>query len=494
VTLAGIISTVVGNGNTCQGHQPTCGDGGLAINAYLNFPSKVFVDKSGNLYIADEGNQKIRFVSATTNKISTVAGNGQYGFGGDGGLAIDASFADPTGLFVDSAGTMLIADQGSNRIREVVGGNISSIAGGGSGGDGGPATSSVFAFSYDLTLDTKGNLFIIDLDTDRIRRADAITKQITTVVGNGTNGYTGDGGSATSASLDYPRGIALDSAGDMYIADSDNWVVRRVQNGTISTYAGNGNGCFPSNATCGDGGPANQANLTDPQGVAVYSAGVLFIADTVDNRIRAVNTGAKAITIAGITIQPGDIATVAGTGNACPISTGVNPCGDTGPAIDADLNLPTGIALDSAGNIFIADSHDSRIRCVIVVAGGCGGSALGVGTIVTYAFNGVPTFGGDGGPAVDASMWQPNKVAVDAAGDLFIGGGFDNVVQRVDAHTQVISTVAGNAQNPLAFGFIGDGGLATKATLSNRGIAVDVAGDMFIADSNRIRFVPHAAK
>lgn len=489
----GKISTVAGNGDTCI--LPSCGDGLPATQANLNYPAKVLVDKSGNLYIADENDQKIRFVNRTTQIISTVAGDGGYGFGGDGGPATSASFADPTGLFVDSAGNMLIADQGGNHLREVIKstGKIKSIAGGGSGGDGGPPLSSIFAYAYDLTLDSAGDLFILDKDSGRIRKVDVVHSVITTVAGNGTNGYSGDGGAATSATLDYPRGIALDGAGDIYIADSDNYVVRLVKNGTITTFAGNGNGCSPTDV-CGDGGPAAQANLSDPQGVAVYAAGVLFIADTLDNRIRAVNTGTHAITVAGVTIQPGDIATVAGTGNSCLVSTGTNPCGDTGPALNADLNTPTGIALDNSGNIFIADSYDNRIRCVILVAGGCGGSPFGVGTIVTYAFTGEPTFSGDGGPATSATMWQPNKVAVDAAGDLFIGGGYDNVVQRVDAVTQLIATVAGNAANPLAFGFSGDGKLATKATLSNRGIAVDGAGDMYIADTSRIRYVPHAAK
>ena len=492
----GIISTVAGDGDTCI--LQNCGDGRLATKANLNYPAKVFVDKAGDLYIADENDQKIRFVNASTQKISTKAGNGSYGFSGDGGLAIDASFADPTGLFVDGAGNILIADQGGDHLREVTSDNqkIMSVAGGGSGGDGSAPLSSLFAYAYDLTVDSAGNLFIIDKDSGRIRKVDASLQTITTVAGNGTNGYSGDGGAAINATLDYPRGVALDSGGNIYIADSDNWVVRLVQNGTISTFAGNGNGCFPPTDVCGDGGPAVQANLTDPQGVAVYPAGVLFIADTSDNRIRAVNIGAQAITVAGVTIEPGDIATVAGTGDACLVAIGtrMDPCGDTGPATAARLNTPTGIALDSSGNIFIADSYDNRIRCVILVAGGCGGSKYAVGTIITYAFNGQPTFGGDGGLASDASMWQPDKVAVDAAGDLFIGGGFDNVVQRVDAVTRLIATVAGNAANPLAFGFSGDGGLATKATLSNRGIAVDGAGDMYIADNNRIRYVPHAAK
>jgi trimeric autotransporter adhesin len=465
VSRAGIITTVAGNGDTCT--LPACGDGLAATKANLNYPAKVFVDHAGNLYIADENDGKIRFVNANTHIISTVAGNGGYGFSGDGGLATLASFADPTGLFVDSEGNILVADQGSDRIREVTSGKIKSIAGGGSGGDGGPATGAVFSYSYDVAVDSaRGHLFVIDKDTGRIRLVDQVTKQITTVAGNGTNGYTGDGGPATAATLDYPRGVALNSAGDLFIADSDNWVVRLVTNGTINTYAGNGDGCFPATSTCGDGGPAAEANLTDPQGVVLDSAGNLYIADTLDNKIRKVENTAQHT-----------ISTVAGTGNAC--AAGTDKCGDNGPATSADLNTPTGIAIDSKGNLFIADYMDNRIRRIDAATQ----------EITTVAFTGQASFGGDGGPATLASMTLPAKVAVDSSGNLYIGGGLDEVVQRVDAASGIVTTVAGNANDPLPFGFSGDGGPATEATLSNRGLAVDTAGGLYIADNNRVRYV-----
>jgi sugar lactone lactonase YvrE len=465
VNKAGVISTIAGNGNFCS--TSSCGDGGPAKSATLNFPNHVFIDKLGNVYIADQLDQKIRFVNAATHVISTIAGNGGYGFSGDGGSATSATMADPTSVFVDKAGNAYIADQGSNRVRKVSAGIIQSIAGGGSGSDNGPAKKSIFAWAYDLALDAARNMFIIDFDTGRIRRVDASTKVITTVVGNGTSAYSGDGGPATGATLDYPRGLTLDSSGNMYIADSVNYVVRLVQSGIISTFAGNGIGCFPSTLNCGDGGPASQANLTHPESVVIDGAGNVYIADTQDHRVRRVdNTPQHTIT------------TYVGTGTPCAVST--DGCGDGGAAISADLNLPTGLAIDSAGNLFIADSLDNRIRRVDAVTK----------AITTVAFDGQPTFGGDNGPALLASMQAPNKIAIDAAGNLFVSGGSDNVVRKIDAATQLASTVAGDAQNPLAFGFSGDGGPALKAVLSNRGLALDSSGGLYIADNNRIRFVP----
>jgi sugar lactone lactonase YvrE len=469
----GKIATVAGNGSTCV---PTsgCGDGGLATNANLDYPEKVWVDKLGNIYIADEFNNKIRFVNATTKIISTLAGNGQYLFAGDGGPATSASFADPTGLFVDSAGDLIIADQGSNRVRKVTAGIINSIAGGGTGGDGLTARKSVFAFSYDMVVDSAGNQFIIDFDTSRIRRVDAKTKVVTTVAGNGTAGYYGDGGSATSAALDYPRGLTLDAAGDIFVADSANWVVREVRSGMIFAYAGDGNFCVPSGfASCGNGGPATAAQLAYPESTVMDAAGNLYVADTYDNWIRKVDHSTQHL-----------ISTVVGDPNGVACALGTDPCGDGGQGTSAKLSLPTGLAIDAAGNLYIADSGDNRVRVY----------NPSTGIISAYAFDGNPTFKGDGGPALSASMQQPNKVAIDSAGNIYLAGGFDNVVRKVAAGMGTVTSVAGDAQNPLGFGFAGDGGPATKAILSNRGIAVTPAGDLYIPDNNRVRFVPHASE
>ena len=464
VDTTGTITTIAGTGNPCLIPGPgNCGDGGPAVAATLNLPSAVFVSGS-NVYIADEFDEEIRLVNVD-GFISTVAGDGIFGFAGDTGPAVSASLSDPTGVFVDGAGDLFIADQGNNRIREVTAANqtINTTVGGGSGGDNGPPLSANFSFAYDLALDASNNQFIIDFGTSRIREVTG--GAITTVAGSGTAAYSGDGEAATGATLDYPRGVALGAGGKIFIADSATSVVRLVQGGVITTYAGVGfSTCSPSTGVCGDGGAANSANLNTPNGVAVDSNGNLFIADTGDNRIRRVD---------GTTLN---ISTVAGTGTACAAPPA---CGDGGQATLAQLNSPTGIAVDAADDIFIADSGDNLVRRV-------DGTTQ---VITTVAFNGTATFSGDGGLAALASMAAPNKVAVDPAGNLYIGGGFDEVVRRVDFATQTIATVAGNAKQPLPSGFSGDGGPATSATLSNRGLAINATGGLYIADNNRIRFV-----
>jgi hypothetical protein len=463
IDTTGNITTFAGTGNPCLTPGPgNCGDNGPATAANLNLPSAVFVIGS-NVYIADEFDEEIRLVNVD-GQISTVAGDGGFGFSGDGGAAVSAALSDPTGVFVDVNGNLFIADQGNNRIREVNGNQIiSTIAGGGAGGDGAPPLNANFSFAYDLALDASNNQFIIDFGTSRIREVSG--GLITTVAGSGAAAYKGDDGPATSASLDYPRGLALGAGGNIFIADSATSVVRLVQNGVISTYAGVAfSTCNPPTAGCGDGSTANSASLNTPNGVAVDSSGNLFIADTGDNRIRRVD---------GTTLN---ISTVAGTGAPCAVS---NACGDGGQATLAKLNGPTGIAVDAGGDLFIADAGDNLVRRV-------DGKTQ---VITTVAFNGQAAFAGDGGPATQASMTAPNKVAVDPTGNLYIGGGLDEVVRRVDFAAQTVITVAGNAKQPLPAGFSGDGGPATSATLSNRGLAINSTGGLYIADNNRIRFV-----
>jgi hypothetical protein len=464
-----IITTVAGNGTPCSPPTGKCGDEGLATQANLSTPAGVFVDSAGNLYIADRRDSRIRFVDVRTQIIKTVAGTGNSGFGGDGGKAKLALLDRPLGVFVDAAGNILIADSFNQRVREVTAGNIKTIAGGGSGGDGHLATKAILAWPLNLALDSSGNQFIADFFNERIRRVDSTTHDITTVAGNGIAGYSGDNGPATQASLRTPEGVAVDSSADFFVADTGNNLIRRVDGatGVIATYAGiPGLFCSSSTDPCGDGGPATSATLNAPTSVSVDTAGNLFIVDGGDNRIRRVDAATQIITA------------VAGDGNVCPSST--DPCGDGGSATSANLNGPFGVAVDGSGNVFIGDSGDNRIRRVDTSQ-----------NISTVAFNGLPTFGGDSGPATSASMENAAAVAVDPAGDLFIGGGYDNVVRRVDAATQTITTVAGDATQPLTFGFSGDGGLATKALIGNLGVAIDGAGNLFIADfaNDRIRHV-----
>ena len=493
VSTNGIITTVAGIGYavTNDNQFPIyrySGDGGAATNAELGYPCGVAVDAAGNLFIADSFNNVIRKVNVN-GVITTVAGNG-FGYGppynsgyyGDGGAATNALLSDPTSVAVDAAGNLFIADNG--RIRKVgTNGIITTVAGGGSINptNGGAATNADIA-AISVAVDAAGNLFIAAAGSDTGSFIYKVSTNgiIATVAGNGYvnpigppwGGYSGDGGEATNAALDLPSGVAVDALGNLFIADTDNYRIRKVNiNGVITTVAGNGKttyeaavfggGNFYPGCFSGDGGLATSASLNIPQGVAVDAFGNLFIADTGNYRIRKVNVN-------------GVITTVAGNG-----TNGYS--GDGGLATSASLNIPQGVAVDAFGNLFIADTDNYRIRKVDVN-----------GVITTVAGNGYPGYSGDGGAATSASLNIPQGVAVDAFGNLFIDSGVK--IRKVDVNG-VITTVAGNGTN----GFSGDGGAATNASLSEplgiftggSGVAVDASGDLLIADSgnNRIRKV-----
>jgi sugar lactone lactonase YvrE len=336
VSTSGIITTVAGNGSLGYG-----GDGGPASSAQLNSSYGVAVDSAGNLFIADTYNERIRKVSSS-GIITTVAGDGSWGYSGDGGQATSAQLDNPYGVAVDSAGNLFIADTYNHRVRKVsTSGIITTVAGAGSSGysgDSGQATSAQLYYPSSVTLDSAGNLFIADSNNHRIRKVSS-SGIITTVAGTGVAGYSGDGGSAISAQLNYPYGVVMDFTGNLFISDGDNHRIRKVSSGIITTVAGNG-----SSGYSGDSGPATSAQLYYPNGLAVDSAGNLFIADESNNCVRKVSSS-------------GTITTVAGNG-----SYGYS--GDDGPATSAQLYYPTGVAVDSADNLFIADYYNSRIRKV----------------------------------------------------------------------------------------------------------------------------------
>jgi uncharacterized protein (TIGR03437 family) len=342
----GVINTVAGNGT--DGYS---GDGGPATSASMH-PNGVTVDAAGNIYIADLSKSVIRKVD-TAGIITTVAGfdGEKTQFSGDGGPATQASIyiaSNHNGLAVDSAGNLYIADDGHQRIRKVdPNGIITTVAGNGKldySGDGVAATSTSLYRPSGVAVDKAGNLYIADTNNARIRKVDT-NGIITTVAGNGGFGYTGDGGPATAATLFYPMDVALDASGNVYIADQNANVIRKinVSTGIISTVAGNGNVQGPQ----GDGGPATNAIIIGPYSVAVDGAGNIYIAEFNSHRVRKVDTS-------------GIITTAVGGA-----STGT--IGDGGPPTSADVS-PAGLAVDSAGNYYIADENHNRIRKVTIGA------------------------------------------------------------------------------------------------------------------------------
>lgn len=495
VNTSGIISTFAGNGIGCSNQKSGCGDGKAPTSAELDLPQGVFVDASNNVYIADTGNNRIRLVSAATQLISTlVDSTGTQGFAGDGGAAASAQIDLPGGIWVDSTGNLFVSDSGNERVRVVnnqasaivVGGTtiqpgtIATIAGGGNGGDGGPATKATLALPWDVTEDAAGNLYIVDQGNNRIRKVTNPTGSatISTVVGTGSTGYSGDGGLATAATLNGPSSIAFDSNGNMYIADSNNLVVREVNaiTGIISTVAGTGSSCFPTTAACGDGLLATAAGVgfAFPLNIALDQSNNLYISDYQGYKIRKV------------TASTGIISTVAGTGVE-------GKKGNNGPATLANLDHPAGLVVDSASNIYISDQYNGEVRQVVQTPNSS--TCIQVtGDICQWALNQAAKLSGDGLSKLLGSMWNPLDLAIDPAGNIYISGGNNNVVQRISAATSIYSTVAGNATNSVQGGFSGDKGLAVNAKMANLGAWVDGSGNLFIADggNNRVRFVPLA--
>jgi sugar lactone lactonase YvrE len=606
----GIVTTVAGTGQA--GYS---GDNGVATSAQLSDPGAVAVDATGNLYIADSGNSVVRKVDAKTAAITTVAGNGSSTADTISGPATSLGLPRPTSIAVDSGGNLYIGT--SNLVRKVTAatGTIATFAGGGgnygSNGDGGPATGATLEFVLGLALDSAGDLYIADGASSLIRKVNAATGIITTVAGSAAATALGDGGPATSAKLSEPSSVAVDSKGNLFIADTLHGLVREVSaaTGVIQTVAGHGG------ASCtglsGDGGPALAASICSPQAIALDAAGDLYIGDASSYRIRKVtapatpptqSTATPTLSVAGgtyvqgqsvtisdatpgaaiyvtinggapttlgqdyrapitlsgsgtvqaiavapgylpsapvsatytITTPPSSILSVdAGTGSYGPYSTG-------GAATTTNLANLTGIAIDTHGDRFIADVLDGVIwkvsadtgliqvlagtYGVTIPDGGDGGPATSAtlyypefvacdaagnvyiselgsgrvrkvdaqsGIITTFAGSGYSGYGyasGDGGPATSATLVQPGPLTLDASGSVYVADLGTGVLRKVDAKTGIISTVAGDGQ----IGYSGDGGQATSAKFEQMyGLAVDGQGDLYIADSynGRIRYV-----
>jgi len=488
MTPAGAIATVAGTGIAGLG-----GDGGPATVAQISFPAGLAVDRTGALLIADSGNNRVRKIlpggvmstilgatpstalatpiAVTVDQSLTVyvadssrlirsytasgvwanfAGTGALGYSGDGGPAVMAALTAPHDLAADLAGGVLIAD--GARVREVYSyGLIATVAGDGyqhAVGDGTPATGAILYQPSAVALDTSGNLFIADTGTERVRIVLA-TGIIQTLAGDGTAGYNTDGVPAATAELNAPTGLAFDPWGNLLLADTGNQRVREISAGAISTFAGTG-----AAGTGQEGLTPAETPLRSPRGVCTGRDGSVYIVDTDNHRVLVALPGSVVETFAG-NGSPGD-------------------AGDGESARLAQLNLPGACALDGAGDVFIADTSNHRIREVTAA-----------GMIVTVAGSGVAGHLGDGGAATAAALYAPSGVAVDSSGDIFIADTGNHAIRLVTPDG-LIHTIAGQGTP----GFSGDGGEALTAFLdSPSGMLLDGAGNLYFADTgnNRVR-------
>lgn len=505
VDPSGQITTIAGTG------QPAfSGDGGPAVNAQLDGPTRLALDAAGDLYFVDEGNFRVRKISAN-GTITTVAGGGRFdgdgalatatallplaialdsagtlyiadrlnygivevnaqgkiqavaggsgesGFDGDGGSALAAHFqlGIYPALAIDSGGNILVADEGNGRIRKITtDGIVNTIAGNGLfrfSGDGGPAASATLYLPVSVVEDSSGNIFFTEPGVNRIRRV-APNGTISVYAGNGAEGYSGDGGQATSAALGDPNYLALGPNGNLYFTDNFNCVVRSITtSGVISTYAGSG-AC----GEAGNGGPASKASLNGLAGLDFDSAGDLIISESFDNRLRMVSSS-------------GTVTNLAGNGTA-------GFSGDGGNSQDALVNDPYGVRFHN-GSIYFADTANNRIRAI----------NLSTSIVTTIAGNGVAGYSGDGGPAIQAELNYPTAVAFDAAGNMYIADYLNLLIRKVTPGG-TISTFAGSYT---ATG-LNDGSLATNALLGGTDdVFIDSAGNLLLTDIvfNRVREV-----
>jgi uncharacterized protein (TIGR03437 family) len=509
VDLAGRISTLAGQpGSRCPSSDPitVCGDGGPASKALFTELYDLALDGRGGLLVSDTWDFRVRRIDLASGVINAFAGSGVWGFSGDGGPATQARFAYPTSLAIDAAGNVYISDEFNHCVRVVrTNGTLATAAGGGnqigsgfaatqtalnfpaglfpdgagnlwvmdagnglvrsmnlaSGimttkagtldvGDGGPPSKGVLSLPRHIRMDAAGNLYIADQSHHRIRKVTAATGLISTVAGNGTGGVSGDNGAATAAGLLRPGSVALDDAGNLYIADTDNNRIRRVdgRSGIITTLSGSGTAAYS-----GDGGPATLAGLVTPRCVSFRSSAI-FVCE--GDRIRRID------------LVSGAISTVAG-------GAVVGFAGDGGPATRAQLFEPTDVVFTSGGEMIIADTRNQVLRRV---------DAAGI--ITTFA--GAPTqsgYSGDGGPARLARLNWPVALTVDRADNIYIAD-FNGTVRKI-APGGTITTVVGT-------GMIGGSPDGTPAALARLfipfGLALDGAGNLYIGEiCDRVRFV-----
>ena len=440
IDAVGTITTVAGNGSDEDGE-----DGVLATAVGLAGPDAMALGGDGTLYVAERTGHRIRRVTPD-GLITTVAGTGVAGFAGDGGPGAKAMVAGPDAVLVGPGGEIYVGDTLNERVRRIDGnGRITTIVGHGHDypGDGLPATEAHLVNPYTVRRGPDGAVYVADAGNNRVRRI-APDGVITTVAGTGAEGFSGDGGKATRAELDFPSGLDIAPDGTLYIADTDNHRIRTVSpNGTITTVAGVGR-----NGSSADGSRANQSELARPVAVELDDAGNLYIAEEAGNRVRRVG-------------PDGILTTVAGTGEP-------GFSGDGGPATGAQLKGPISVHVASDGAVYISDYDNVRLRRVDRA-----------GTITTVAGTGTEGFSGDGGPAVDARLTGPGDVATGPDGSIYIADESSHRVRRIDPNG-TITTAVGTGEE----GTPEDGAPAGTVRLDNPGgVAVTEDGTLLITDS-----------
>jgi trimeric autotransporter adhesin len=482
------MDTVAGTGCAING-EPAAG-------AEIGTPNGVAVDAAGNVYFSDTDNHLVRKID-TSGTISTLAGTCVAGYTGDGGPAAAAQLNQPYGIAVDAAGNVYVADYGNNRVRRIgTDGTITTVAGNGQAalaGNGVPAASSPLLTPRNVALDAAGDLYISEFTGHRVRKMTP-DGNIATAAGIGIAGYGGDNGPATAAQLNFPAGLAVDQTGALYIADSDNARIRKVQGGTITTVVG-------PTITLSSG---STTALFGPVGVAVDASGVIYIAGataanpsvgvynpaTTQWAVTAVGTSVSAVSSNDVTIdasrnlylaagrqvwmKPGGVASASA---AKLLAGGGTAVGDGGPATAAQLLRPSAVALDGAGNLYIADTGNERVRMVNPA-----------GQISTEGGTGTAGFSGDGGPASTAQFWSPMGVAVDGSGNIYVADTGNQRIREIGANG-VIQTVVGTGSAGL-----GQQGMpGTQMPLSSpQGVCTNQSAVLYVADlgNNRVLQAP----
>jgi sugar lactone lactonase YvrE len=454
VTKAGDLTTVAGNGE-----QGASGDGGNALQAAIEAPIDLALDAQGNLYVAQLLANVVRKIAAN-GTITTIAGNGKAGFAGDGGKATDATFNTPLSVAVGPAGQVLISDTANMRIRRVNPDNTIETVAGGAGASGLRADQVTVITPRGGVRDSAGNLYVADVGHNRVLR---ITPDglVSTYAGNGTPGTRGSNIKATEAGIGsvtqgvHMDGLAVDGLGNLYIPDTYAHQVHKVlPDGTFVTIAGTGEAGYS-----GDGGKATEATFGDIWNVVGDPQGNLYIADGTNHRVRKIDPN-------------GIVTTVAGNGSE-------NFSGDGGPAVDAGIPGPDGVALGPDGSLYICDTTDARVR-----------KMTPDGKITTVAGNGEEDYTGDGGKATEAAISKTiENLGIDPKGNLYLSDGDNNVIRIIDTNG-IINTFAGTGEE----GFNGDGKPLKETNINHpRDLYVDAQGNIIFAEnavtSTRIRII-----